>query len=53
MSGYDPNTDFTGKKKHLIGTVKVLGTFNEKKQCREEYEIKLFIMKTKKYFCMN
>jgi hypothetical protein len=42
LSGYDPNTDFTGKKKHLIGTVKVLGTFNEKKQCREEYEIKLF-----------
>lgn len=42
LSGYDPNTDFTGKKKNLIGTVNVLGTFNEKKQCREEYEIKLY-----------
>lgn len=42
LSGYEPNTETTGKKKHLIGTVKVLGTFNEKKQSREEYEIKLY-----------
>lgn len=42
LSGYEPNTETTGKKKHLIGTVKVFGTFNEKKQCREEYDIKLF-----------
>jgi hypothetical protein len=42
LSGYEPNTDITGKKKYLIGTVNVLGTFNEKKQCREEYQIKLY-----------
>ena len=42
LSGYEPNTETTGKKKDLIGTIKVLGTFNEKKQCREEYEIRLF-----------
>ena len=42
LSGYEPNTDTKGKKADLIGTVKVLGTFNEKKQCREEYEIRLF-----------
>lgn len=42
LSGYEPNTETTSKKKDLIGTVKVLGTFNEKKQCREEYEIRLF-----------
>jgi hypothetical protein len=41
LSGYESNTEITGKKKNLIGTVKVLGTFNEKKKCREEYEIKL------------
>ena len=42
LNGYEPNTDILGKKKDLIGTVKVLGTFNEKKNCREEYEIRLF-----------
>jgi hypothetical protein len=42
LSGYEPNTETAGKKKFLIGTVKVLGTFNEKKQLREEYEIKLY-----------
>jgi len=42
LSGYETNTETTGKKKDLIGTVKVLGTYNEKKQCREEYEIRLF-----------
>ncbi len=42
LSGYEPNTETTGKKKLLIGTVKVLGTFNEKKQCREEYDIKIY-----------
>lgn len=42
LSGYEPNTDKTGKKKFLIGSVKVLGTFNEKKQSREEYDIKIF-----------
>ena len=42
LSGYNPNIDFTGKKKHLLGSVIVLGTYNEKKQCREEYEIKLY-----------
>lgn len=42
LSGYEPNSETTSKKKDLIGTVKVLGTFNEKKQCREEYEIRLF-----------
>jgi hypothetical protein len=41
LSGYNPNTETTGKKKNLIGTVKVLGTFSEKKQAREEYEIRL------------
>jgi hypothetical protein len=42
LSGYEVNTETTGKKKDLIGTVKVLGTFNEKKQSREEYDIKLY-----------
>ena len=42
LSGYEPNTDTKGKKADLIGTVKVLGTYNEKKQCREEYDIKLY-----------
>ena len=42
LSGYEPNTDVKGKKADLIGTVKVLGTYNEKKQCREEYDIKLY-----------
>ncbi len=42
LSGYEPNTETTGKKKFLIGTVKVLGTYNYKKSCREEYDIKLY-----------
>ena len=42
LSGYEPNLEQSGKKKYLIGTVKVLGTFNEKKQRREEYDIKLY-----------
>jgi hypothetical protein len=39
LSGYETNTDT--KKKDVIGTVKVLGTYNEKKKIREEYDIKI------------
>ena len=42
LSGYEENTNRTGKNKNLVGTVNVLGTFNTKKQMREEYEIKLY-----------
>lgn len=42
LSGYEANTDTSAKKKDIIGTVKVFGTFNVKKQNREEYEIKIF-----------
>ena len=40
LSDYIANTDV--KKKDIIGTVKVLGTYNEKKKIREEYEIKIY-----------
>jgi hypothetical protein len=39
LSGYETNTDI--KKKDVIGTIKVLGTYNEKKKVREEYDIKI------------
>jgi hypothetical protein len=50
LSGYEPNTDTSAKKKDIIGTVKVFGTFNQKKQTREEYEIKIFKENTKGMF---
>jgi hypothetical protein len=39
LSGYEANTDI--KKKDVIGTIKVLGTYNDKKKIREEYDIKI------------
>lgn len=50
LSGYEPNPNRTGKNADLIGTVKVLGTYNEKKACREEYEIKLLATSPKGMF---
>ncbi len=50
LSGYEPNANRTGKNADLIGTVKVLGTYNEKKACREEYEIKLLSTSPKGMF---
>jgi hypothetical protein len=50
LSGYEPNANRTGKNSDLIGTVKVLGTYNEKKACREEYEIKLLATSPKGMF---
>lgn len=41
LSGYEPNPSMTGKKANLYGTVKVLGTYNEKKKSRDEYEIRI------------
>ena len=52
LNSYVPNPDRTGKKKTLIGTVHILGTFNTKKQAREEYEIKLYENDPKSvFFC--
>jgi hypothetical protein len=42
LSGYEENKTKTGKNKDTLGTIKVLGTLNSKKQEREEYDIKLF-----------
>lgn len=48
LSGYEANTDT--KKKDVIGTVKVLGTYNEKKKIREEYDIKIYKDSPKGHF---
>jgi hypothetical protein len=40
LSSYEPNTDT--KKKDVIGTINVFGTFNPKKQLREQYNIKIY-----------
>lgn len=42
LNNYQPNTDTSAKLRDLIGTVFVFGTFNEKKQSREQYEIKIY-----------
>ena len=52
LNNYIPNEDTSAKKKNLIGTVSVFGTYNSKKQCREEYEIKIFKNDPKSmFFC--
>lgn len=40
LSSFEINKDT--KKKDVSGTIKVLGTYNEKKEKREEYEIKVY-----------
>lgn len=53
LSGYEENKDRTKKNRDLIGTIKVLGTFNMKKQEREEYDIKIFNQADKGTFWCN
>ena len=49
LSNYVPNTDL--KKRDLIGTIKVYGTFNHKKQEREAYDIKIFDSLKETFWC--
>ncbi len=51
LSEYIANTD--NKKKNLLGTIKLLGTFNYKKEKREEYEIKVFNEEEENTFWCN
>lgn len=51
LSDYEPNTDV--KKKDVIGTIKILGTYNEKKKLREEYEVKIYKDSPKGTFWCN
>jgi hypothetical protein len=51
LSSYTSNDN--PKKKDILGTVKVLGTYNEKKLCREEYEIKIYKESPKGTFWCN
>ena len=51
LSDYEPNTDV--KKKDIIGTIKILGTYNEKKKLREEYEVKIYKDSPKGTFWCN
>lgn len=51
LSDYEANTD--AKKKDIIGTIKILGTYNEKKKLREEYEVKIYKDSPKGTFWCN
>lgn len=51
LSSYAENTD--KKKKDVLGTITVLGTFNFKKNQREEYEIKVYKNSDKGTFWCN
>lgn len=51
LSSYEDNVD--KKKKDVIGSIKVLGTFNFSKNQREEYEIKVYKDSNKGSFWCN
>jgi hypothetical protein len=49
LQGYTPNTDV--KKHNLLGTIKILGQYNFKKQERESYEIKVMQNEPSTFWC--
>ena len=49
LQGYTPNTD--AKKPNLLGTIKILGQYNFKKQERESYEIKVMQNEPSTFWC--
>ena len=49
LQGYTPNTDV--KKPNLLGTIKILGQYNFKKQERESYEIKVMQNEPSTFWC--
>jgi hypothetical protein len=49
LQGYMPNADI--KKPNLLGTIKILGQYNFKKQERESYEIKVMQNEPSTFWC--